>query len=407
MGVVDGIKRAVLFTNMRIKFSSVILLFLRTMTFVSGDTIQQLQDILSKTYYGFMDRNVFSYDIPLVHRIYSKNPGDCVSEGIGYGLLMSVWMDNENNFKKIVSAADTYMWTGSYHNWRVDINGNVLDYGAATDAEQDIAAALIIATRKPWVDSSKGGFYEQRARAILETIWNTMIRDGIVIPGPQWALGAYNPSYFSPAWYRLFAEFDTLHDWSHIIGLNYEVLQKSQGYTLGLVPDWMKTDGFDDADDFNRFMNGKVFYKDAIRIFWRIGMDLYAFGSGDAMNFMQNAYHFIQSQGGPSAANFYFMNGSLIPEKQSIVDINGYEIMGSFREHNHLTVAMFNTVPYSLEIKPEYKIYYDRLVRFYTTGNGYWGNENDAMYNEDFYYDQCLAWFGAHFMYLVMSEGSL
>ncbi|NBN98732.1 MAG: hypothetical protein EBV19_05760, partial [Flavobacteriia bacterium] len=192
----------------------------------------------------------------------------------------------------------------------MDERGNVLGYGSATDAEQDIAAALIMAWHRQlngeWVDF-RNGFYSTRARVMLDCIWETMFtEDGVVLPGGEWGSPEiYNPSYFSPAWYRLFQNFDDnkSHDWNNIIVVNYEIIKNSPGYNIGLVPDWMTSSGHFVQQGVlsSTYRNGEAFYKDAIRVFWRLGIDYYHNLSNQSLWFLTNSLNFVKSQGGVQA----------------------------------------------------------------------------------------------------------
>jgi len=102
---------------------------------------QPFDSILLKTWSGIKKRNIDAYAVPLVHRPKSEIPGDAVSEGVGYGLLVSLYCNDQVYFNKIWDAAEQYMWAGSSYNWRVDINGSVIGSGPATDAEEDITVA--------------------------------------------------------------------------------------------------------------------------------------------------------------------------------------------------------------------------------------------------------------------------
>ncbi len=113
-----------------------------------GSTTKEFRpynEALNKTWEGIKKRNVDPYDIPCIHRPNSEIPHDCVSEGIGYGMILALYSNDQEYFNKIWDAGETYMWTGSLYNWRIYESGTTAGSGAATDAEEDIAAMLIFA----------------------------------------------------------------------------------------------------------------------------------------------------------------------------------------------------------------------------------------------------------------------
>ena len=79
--------------------------------------------------------------------------------------------------------------------------------GAATDAEQDIALALIFADllvkKKVWQahTSPKGVSYAQRAQEILNNIWSLMVEGGKYLrPGADWGGSTFvHPGDCAPA----------------------------------------------------------------------------------------------------------------------------------------------------------------------------------------------------------------
>ena len=213
---------------------------------------QSYDSILLKTWQGIKKRNIDPYSIPLVHRPKSEKPDDAVSEGVVYGLFCALYCNDQPYFNKIWDAAEQYMWAGNSYNWRVDKSGGVIGTGPASDAEEDIACALIFADllvkRNVWQQhtSPKGATYAVRAQSVIDDIWNVMVESGKYLrPGSNWGGAAFvNPGYFAPAFYRIFGEFGgAKYDWAGVIDQCYRSAALSPGFKNGLVPDWMKPDG--------------------------------------------------------------------------------------------------------------------------------------------------------------------
>lgn len=382
-------------------------LLLLIMTVVKAKDL--LETALEQTWIGIKQRNIDAYEIPCVHRPNSETPNDCVSEGIGYGMILALYSNDQEYFDKIWESGNTYMWNGNFYDWRINEQGQKTATGAATDAEQDIAFALISAQSK--VDKNiwkphNNPSYQERYQNILDSMWkNEMISQGKNInPGAGWGYDQFvNPGYFAPAWYKIFKQHDKnsdQHDWDTVINNCYNIILNNVGFENGLIPDWTNINGdyYDGSLGYNAYFSGHSLFKDAIRIFWRISTDYLWFKDERAFEFISRSYTFITKKGGAKACNFYQMNGDLLPEND-IWEFAGYQKTRHRREHSHLTIGMWSTIPYALNTL-DITNYTNELLSFYENTT-YWGlsidpygNEEDIEHNE-MYFDQFLAWFGA------------
>lgn len=100
--------------------------------------------------------------------------------------------------------------------------------------------------------------------------------DGDILkPGDTW--GGYstvNPSYFAPAWYKIYAQFTGNNKWNSVADKCYEIIasvnNKNSG--TGLVPDWCQGDGSPASGQ------GYNYSYDATRYPWRTVLDYLWFG---------------------------------------------------------------------------------------------------------------------------------
>ena len=210
------------------------------------------KNALSNVWEGIKKRNIEPYGTGLIHRPKSEKPGDAVSEGVGYGMLTALFANDQKTFNSIWEAGNTYMWSSCFYNWQVSKTGSVLGRGAATDAEEDVALALVFADKLvkagKWKDysSEERGSYLDHAKRIMNCMWSTkqITSWGTVAPGAGWGGEDFvNPGYFSPAWYKIFAQYDSSHNWLQVVDRSYEILGNSVGYSYGLIPDWMTPSG--------------------------------------------------------------------------------------------------------------------------------------------------------------------
>lgn len=379
---------------------------------------------LDSTWQGLIRRNIepYSEGAGLIHRPKSETPGDAVSEGVGYGMLVALYANDQKTFNTIWEAANNKMWNGSYHDWQMGPNGKITGMGAATDAEEDIALTLIFADKlvsagkwQAFTSQKLNKTYAEQAKVILDKMWSTeqITSSGIVAPGAGWGGNSFvNPGYFSPAWYKVFAKFDSNGDrWNNVVNKTYEILEKSPGYSMGMVPDWMTPSGGwvgSSGLGYNAYFESKAFFKDAIRILWRVAIDAIWFDEPKAKTFLTNALKFINGKGGASAANYYQIEaaGELLPATDVWKEFNDSKNKDTWRyrrEHSHLTIGMWATAAMAVGESSDRIAFSEEMGKFYEGGD-YFGKAldtsealEDTLHNE-MYFDQFLAWFGTSLM---------
>lgn len=372
----------------------------------AGALFDDMNRAIENVWTGLVQRNQLYAGPFLIHRPFSETPNDAVSEGIGYGLIIAMYCNDQEHFDMLLEGADATMWNGQYYDWRVDAYGNKMALGGATDAEQDIAAMLIMAQSRvdsgEWMDYHNG-YYRQRAVQILSNLWQQGIVDGILRPGYQWGGTDFvNVGYFAPAWYRLFQQFDPdpSHDWGSVVETSYAILNNSPGIANGLVPDWMTPiGGFTTDVGYNAYGGGAYMYKDAIRVLWRVGTDFVWNRDNRARDYIEKANSFLWDvHGGITGANFFDMDGGLLPITDEWI-FDGGKRTRPRREHSPMTVGMWS-IPCALAgNETQKKGCAQELLRLYEPNATYWGltTGNETILQNEMYFDQFLALFGALF----------
>jgi endo-1,4-beta-D-glucanase Y len=166
--------------------------------------------------------------------IRPENGNDTVSEGISYGMLFAVYMNDKTTFDALWKYEQKHLNMHGLMHWHIAANGSTAGMNSATDADEDMAFALVTAD-KQW------GGYTTTATNMLTTIaqWD-FGTDGTIKGGDYYV--AVNPSYIAPAFYRVFAAYVTdatqRARWMTILDKSYEILAMVQNATNGLVPDW-------------------------------------------------------------------------------------------------------------------------------------------------------------------------
>ncbi len=233
------------------------------------------------------------------------NDGKVVSEGIGYGLLLSAAMADQPLFDGLWKYYEDHLDKNGLLNWstgRCDAPANN-NANAATDGDLDTAMALVQAAAR-WPSSG----YLPKAQALAGKIakFETDMCSGRRVLRPGDAFGGcsdpggnqrINPSYFAPGYYKVFAHYfpDQAATWTALADGSYQLYAVYQARMGNLVPDWSGPDGSD---------NGSGYSYDACRTPWRVAVDYAWTGDTRAKTFMQNISIWVDAHGGlPSAVD--------------------------------------------------------------------------------------------------------
>jgi endo-1,4-beta-D-glucanase Y len=222
-----------------------------------------------------------------------------VSEGIGYGMLITVYMGDPAShalFDNLWKYEQIHLDGSGLMNWSIDSTGNTTTAGGktvgangATDADEDMAFALVMAD-KQW--GSGGALdYVSLAKAQISAIWNHEIyQSKLAGPGDGWGtttdlFNDINISYFAPAYYRVFktVDPDTTHAWDAVTQTVFDTialaLTSNGNASNGLVPGWCSTTSTSCVSS----TAGPFYYQyDACRTPFRLGVDWCWNGSRDA-----------------------------------------------------------------------------------------------------------------------------
>jgi endo-1,4-beta-D-glucanase Y len=387
---------------------------------------KQWKQVLDNTWEGLVKRNIdecvgkpiytgHPNSSGLICRPKSETPWDAVSEGIGYGMLLALYANDQYRFNQIYKAGKEF-YLNYCNGWRKPADGSGTESGSATDADEDIAIALVFAdklVKEGLWESPSDINYAGDAQSAINCVWGSMQGGKLCPGGPNggWCPG-FNVGYFAPAWYRIFKDYSTnqSHNWQLAINESYNLIEsaKNTGYPLGMVPDWSAADGTPGGGGYNTYSNGQVFFKDAIRVLWRIATDAIWFNEPRAKTFLAKSLAFIKSKGGPGEANFYKLNGELINNDTwtQFNDQNNSNTWRYRREHSHLTVGQWLTTAMAVGTDDDKIAWSSKMAEFYDWENkvDFFGNAvdpaggmEDTLRNE-MYFDQFLAWFGVSLM---------
>ena len=232
-----------------------------------------------------------------------EDKDDTVSEGIAYGMLIAAYHGDREIFDGLWAYARARRDGNGLMHWKVNAEGRVAGNGAASDADEDMAIALIVAD-KLW-----GEPYGAQAKSVIEGIYNSEIEPGTFVmkPGDAWGGSQVtNPSYFDPAYFKVFAEYTGNKKWLAVVDKTYRILDlvASHNQGTGLIPDWM-TAGAGPA-------KGQSYdYKwDAARVPLRIARDAAWFCEPRAQKLLAPLNEFFRKNDPLTIGDGYKLNGT-------------------------------------------------------------------------------------------------
>ncbi len=210
-----------------------------------------------------------------------------VSEGVGYGALLTVTFGDRSAFDGLVAYAKQMQDANGLMNWLrygCDAHRETKDSSspdnAAADADLDLAMALLMAQCK-WGDAKYGDQATQLINAIRKNMFMDYNGLHVLKPGDStWfsglGAGCINYSYLAPAYFRAFAKQVSADAdfWNKAADDSYELLGKATNSVTGLVRNWGSVDGGSATGDcFNAYKRADSFGADAARTPWRIATD--------------------------------------------------------------------------------------------------------------------------------------
>ena len=211
--------------------------------------------------------------------------GVTTSEGQGYALLRAAWMGDRQVFETVWSwTAANLEVPSDGHFASLWSGGRVADSHSASDADSDIALALLYAARR----FGSTALHEDALR-VLGAMWQgevVSINHMNILTAGNWAKTqvspgpVINPSYFAPYAYRTFAREDPAHPWNTLVDSSYSMLNACTAATLdgtpgvGLPPNWCALSRATGAVvSFPSIANADDYGYDAFRVMWRVALD--------------------------------------------------------------------------------------------------------------------------------------
>jgi endo-1,4-beta-D-glucanase Y len=235
------------------------------------------------------------------------------SEGMSYGMMLAVMMDDQATFDKLWKFTKTYMQNAEgvqkgFFAWQ--LNGEApyqrLDENPAPDGEEYFAMSLFFANNR-W-GSSEGIFdYQAQADAILNDMIYTQTDTTRLMMHPSYRQIEFtttlfeesftDASYHLPAFYELWALWanDNNQYWHEVAQVSRDFFNKSSHPATGLFSDYATHEGAPKVTSFNPNSHKSAF--DSHRVIGNIAMDYHWISQGDDMlELINRQVDFYQSE---------------------------------------------------------------------------------------------------------------
>ena len=253
-----------------------------------GKTDKDIQDKLDELwnhYFGGQNDKTVYYEDNDGGYIVDINNNDIRSEGMSYGMMISVQTNHREQFDKLWKWAKKHMWSNpssggsGYFAWQANRDGSVRDWGNAPDGEIYFMMSLLFAAHR-WNDEG----YMRDAQSILKACWKG---NGQSLYSEQSFIATFQPSdgnntwgdasYSLPAFVDLFSRWSTTNNdkWKKATKATRDHIYNSANPQSGLCSDYSNFDG---TPHYAFSDNSTKYAFDAIRCPMNYGMDSYLFG---------------------------------------------------------------------------------------------------------------------------------
>jgi len=250
-----------------------------------------------------------------------------VSEGIAYGMLASVYMDDQETFDGLWKYALQWLDENGLMHWYINAEGTMpLGTGAASDGDEDMAFAHLMADARWGGGGTLQESYLTYATRLIGLIWDHEIDHGrgdILTPGDGFADGSViNISYFAPAFFRAFGRATGEEAaWGRSVDASYDAIEAAlnatnQNEENGLVPAWSTPAGVPTVPpNTSHPIHHQL---DSCRTPFRLAQDYCWHGEPRALAYLEKINSFHSSIGALNILDGYDLDGTPHPQFASV-----------------------------------------------------------------------------------------
>ena len=302
-------------------------------------------DSTQRVYYPVGDDMAYIEDI---------NNEDVRTEGMSYGMMITVQMNKKKEFDALWKWAKTYMQmqTGQHKDffaWHCRTDGTIIDSNSASDGEEWFVMSLFFAAAR-WGDGQ--GIYNYKAEAqkilramlnkkessdkedVVTNMFNKKEKMVVFVPNGN-ADDFTDPSYHLPHYYELWAKWaDTNNNfWLNAASVSRKFLKKAANPVTGLEPDYATFTG----KPFDLWGGGHNDFRfDAWRVIMNIAVDYEWFGKDKwAVTECNKLLDFFYSKGIGKYGNNFTLDGKQLSDNHSagLVAMNAVACLASTNKH--------------------------------------------------------------------------
>jgi oligosaccharide reducing-end xylanase len=226
----------------------------------------RLQSAWRQLFEGDLDSQRLFYPVPGdMAYIPDVNNNDVRTEGLSYGMMITVQLNRQKEFNQLWKFAKHYMYYEAgplrgYFAWHAAFDGRRLNAGPAPDGEEWFVMALFFASHR-WGDGEGIFNYSAEAQALLHTmlhkreepnrgsITDMFDRDSkqiVFTPHPTGDKFS-DPSYHLPAFTELWSRWANAPEdrtfLAEVTKTSREVFKQAAHPKTGLMPDYSNFDG--------------------------------------------------------------------------------------------------------------------------------------------------------------------
>ena len=255
-----------------------------------------------KWYSGFMKGNFLQ---SCNGGVAPKTDNGTKVEAMGWAMILTAYMGDKENFDGLYAFYKSKIQSHGMMAWLTSCSG-VSDGGSASDGDLDVAFSLCVAAWQ-WGDS-----YRQEAVKVIKTVKKLITQCGgsvsVLYPGygggsPYGGCNETDISYYTPAFFRVFAEFTEDDAWEKLADDTYIVLNNGANDQTGLVPDWQTWEG-------GRTSRNYSYAYDACRVPWRMTLDYLWNGNEEAEKWCKTIAGWAYGKGPANIGSTYNIDGS-------------------------------------------------------------------------------------------------
>ncbi|WP_018931126.1 glycosyl hydrolase family 8 [Gracilibacillus lacisalsi] len=301
---------------------------------------------------------------------------DVRTEGMSYGMMMAVQMDDQDIFDRLWKWSMTYMYmeegeNAGYFAWSCAPDGSKNAYGPAPDGEEYFALALFFASHQ-WGDGTGIYQYSKHAKDLLHRcIHKGENNDGYPMWNPENKLIKFvpsvefsDPSYHLPHFYELFALWSYEEDrdfWKEAAIASRQYIAKSAHPITGLAPEYAFYDGSP-----NHIRGFGHFFSDSYRVACNIGLDYEWFQDNACPVVVAEKIQAFFADKDPEDYRRYKIDGEPFDEKAlhpvGLIAANAMASLATSGDHAKKAVDLFWDTP----VRTGKRRYYDNCLYFFS-----------------------------------------